>query len=88
MDEILMNRSTENEQKIENEPAESENEQVKNDQAESKPADEPVCKGCSASVRLSPEEIKTVWRNAQDQGCKNRVRGGIPEKACALQIVR
>ena len=61
MDEILMNRSTENEQKIENEPAESENEQVKNEQAESTPAGEPVCKGCSVSVRLSPEEIKKLF---------------------------
>lgn len=61
MDEAMMNGTAENEREIFDEQAERENGQVMDDQAESKPADEPVCKGCSASVRLSPEEIKKLF---------------------------
>lgn len=61
MDETLINATAENEQKKANERAKREDEQTTDEQAEITPAGEPVCKGCSASVRLSPEEIKKLF---------------------------
>jgi len=36
-------------------------ESVKNEQIDNDQAGEPVCKGCSVSVRLSPDEIKKLF---------------------------
>jgi hypothetical protein len=61
MDGTLMNTTAENEREIKTEQAERENGLAENEQAEDTQTEEPVCKGCSASVRLSPEEIKKLF---------------------------